>query len=199
MAFRHLQQFFYCLTIVLILASCRKAHAPSPLPANDLQFSDLNDREVKYKGPAAIIDLNKDNEPDLVFGVLPVGDPLNNVDKTQFRVSSGIFTRLPVNHLEQVPMLDRSDTVFLNNFNGYNWYEISSVILVEKVEDVAGTIVWRGNWQTAAKNYLPVQVLKNEQRFNGWVELSFDLANEKIILHRAAISKHPERNTRAGI
>ncbi len=192
-------QFFYCITALLILASCRKSHGPTPLPIDDMEFSDLNDREIKYKGRPAIIDVNKDNEPDLIFGVLLVGDPLNNLDKTQYRVSSGIFTRLPVNHLEQVPMLRRADTVFLNNFNGYHWYEISSVILVEKIEDLAGTVVWRGNWQTAAKNYLPIQVIRNGQRFTGWVELTVDIANERIILHRSAISKDPGKSVRVGM
>jgi len=46
---------------------------------------------------------------------------------------------------------------------------------------------------------LPVQVLVNNQRFNGWVELSFDMSAEKIILHKAAISKLPERGVIAGV
>jgi hypothetical protein len=39
----------------------------------------------------------------------------------------------------------------------------------------------------------------NKQRFNGWIELSFDTNGEKIILHKAAISKMPEKYVIAGI
>jgi len=193
------KQFICTAAIILSLASCRKSVDAIPIPIDEMEYTDLNNREIKYNGPSAVIDLNNDNEPDLIFGVLLVGDPLNNVDKRQYRVGSGIFTKLPVNHIEQVPMLNKADTVFLNNFNGYNWYEISSITLIERVENLAGTIIWRGNWRTAAKNYLPVQVLKNEERFNGWVELTVDIANEKIILHRTAISIHPEKNIRVGL
>jgi hypothetical protein len=199
MAIRTVAESLYILTVLFVLASCKKETDTLPLPVDEMEYVDLNNREIRHNSRSAIIDLNKDNEPDLIFGVMLVGDPLHNLDKTQYRVGSGIFSRLPVNHLEQVPMLNKTDTVFLTNFNGYDWYEISSVILVEKVENLAGTIVWRGNWQTAAKNYLPVQVIKNGKRFTGWVELTVDITTEKITLHRTAINKRPEKSTRAGM
>jgi hypothetical protein len=199
MAIRTVTKSLYILTVLFVFASCKKETYTLPLPVDEMEYVDLNNREIRRNSRSAIIDLNKDNEPDLIFGVLLVGDPLHSLDKTQYRVGSGIFSRLPVNYLEQVPMLNKTDTVFLTNFKGYDWYEISSVILVEKVENLAGTIVWRGNWQTAAKNYVPVQVIKNQQRFTGWVELTVDIVNEKIILHRSAISKHPEKIIRAGM
>jgi hypothetical protein len=46
---------------------------------------------------------------------------------------------------------------------------------------------------------LPIQIKKDNKRFNGWVELSFDMDAEKVILHRAAISKLPESQVIAGI
>lgn len=193
------RQFIYVAVAFLVLVSCRKPVDTFPLPVDEMDYTDLNNRQIKYNSSSAVIDLNKDNEPDLIFSVLSVGDPVNQVDKRQFRVGSGIYTKLPVNNIEQVPVLSRTDTVFISDFNGYSWWEISSIILIERTENSAGVITWGGNWKTAAKNYLPVQVIKNEQRFNGWVELTADIANERIILHRTAISKHPEKNIRAGM
>jgi hypothetical protein len=59
--------------------------------------------------------------------------------------------------------------------------------------------VWEGNWKTATKKYLPIQVRKNNLRFNGWIELTVDTLHEKIILHRAAISKAGEKEIIAGL
>lgn len=199
MTFPTSQNFVSFIILLVLLVSCQKAHDPSRPPIYEMDYVDLNDQEIKDKSRPAVLDLDMDQKPDLIFGILLVGDPVNQLDKTQYRVTSGIYTRLPVNYLEQVPKLSRGDMIPLHNFNGHQWYEVSSVVLAERIENIAGTIRWNGNWQNATKNFLPIQLIKNNQRFNGWIELTFDLVNEKIILHRAATSKHPEKDIRAGI
>lgn len=69
---------------------------------------------------------------------------------------------------------------------------------MERNEFATGTILWRGNWVDKGKRYMPFQIYKNNQRYNGWIELTADKEAEKIILHRMAISKEAEKNIIAG-
>ena len=104
-----------------------------------------------------------------------------------------------MNSNENAPVLQKGELVPLENFGGYNWYEVSQIELAQKVTGMTGEPFWEGLWKSSNHDYLPVQILVNNQRFNGWVELSFDINSEKIILHKAAISKLPERFVIAGI
>jgi len=47
--------------------------------------------------------------------------------------------------------------------------------------------------------YLPLQIIIEGKRHNGWIELTADQQNERLILHRAAISKSPEKIIKAGL
>ncbi len=122
-----------------------------------------------------------------------VGDPLHMQDKLKWMVTSDIDTNLPVNTLEQSLVMSKGDLVPLDDFNGYHWYNASSVMLAQKITSTTGPVFWEGNRKNATALYLPVQVLKNGQRFNGWVQWSMDMANESVVLHLAAISKVAER------
>jgi len=106
---------------------------------------------------------------------------------------------LPININEHIMPMDKQQTIPLDNFNAHEWYNVGHSILVEKNEFVSGTIIWRGVWQEANKKYLPFQVTQNGLRYNGWVELSVDIANQQLVLHRAAISKQPEKEIQAGL
>lgn len=182
--------------------SCKKDPVtPAPIPTEppvEMIYKDLEEKEIRFAQPAFIIDLDEDNTSDLIFSVWLVGDPILQQDKRQFRVGSGVNTNLAVNAAEEAPALLKDENIPLSNFNGYNWYKVSSVILVQRIEDVNGTIRWNGTWQGVTKKYLPFQLLKNNQRFNGWLELSVDITNEKLVLHRLAISKNAEKEIKAG-
>ena len=194
------------LAIVLIATtlflSCKKNDArriPLPTdPAEEITYTDLHEKEIKYNEPATIIDIDQDNTTDLIFSVWLVGDPVLKQDKQQFRISSGINTSMAVNVNEEVPAMVKNDLIPIANFNGYNWFKVSSIILVQRIENENGVISWHGNWQGAVKKYLPLQLEKNNQRYNGWVELTVDTANQKLVLHRLAMSKKSEKNIKAG-
>jgi hypothetical protein len=190
------------LIAALLFTSCKKDDVkPSSIPTDpspEMVYKNLGEKEIKYAQPSIVIDLDSDNQADLIFGVLLVGDPVEQLDKRQFRVTSGINTNLPVNASEQVPAMIKDETIPISDFNGYNWFKVSSIILVQRVEDINGGISWNGNWKGAIKKYLPFQLLKNDQRFNGWIEISADVVNEKVVLHRLAISKVAEKEIKAG-
>lgn len=193
----------FIIIVVISLTSCRKKTitVPTPLqpkPIVEMNYTNLNNREIKYQQSGATLDVNNDNRADLFFGVHLVGDRIYAVDKRQFIVVSSINTSLAVNINEQIFPLSQSDSIKLENFNESNWYNASEIILMERNEFATGTILWRGNWVDRGKKYMPFQVYKNDQRFNGWVELTADKENEKIILHRMAISKQAEKDIIAG-
>lgn len=183
--------------------SCRKTpiiipSLPQPKPIVEMDYTNLNNREIKYQQSGASLDVNKDNKADLFFGVQLVGDRIYAVDKRQFIVLSSFHTSLPINMNEQIFPLNQSDSIKLENFNGSNWYSASEIILMERNEFATGTILWRGNWLDQGKKYLPFQIIKDNKRFNGWIELTADKEGEKVILHRMAISKESEKDIKAG-
>lgn len=189
--------FLAAAVAALLLFSCKKDDVVI-IPQPVMEYTDLHDSVVQAGKPLSTFDFDGDGFSDLRFNVTLIGDPLLGQDKSQFRVSSGIHSKLPVNSAEHVPVMNRGDIIPLANFSGYQWWLVSSVVMVERVENTGGQIWWQGNWQGAIKKYLPFQMIKNGQRHNGWVELTVDEQGEKIILHRLAMSKEPEKEIKAG-
>lgn len=192
----------FVIGFIYLFSSCTKNdHYAYPTNPNFVEMDYLNlfDKKIKRHEPAAVLDLNKDGQYDLIFSVQLVGDALNQADKTQFNVSSSFYTNLPINVNEQILPMSQAQKIPLNNFNEHYWYNVGQSTLVEKVEFVSGNIIWRGVWQEAVKKYLPFQVTENGLRYNGWVELSVDIQNQELVLHRAAISKYPEKEIQAGL
>lgn len=171
---------------------------PQPQPAVEMVYTNLNNREVKYQKGSVALDVSKDNKADLIFGVQLVGDHINGVDKRQFIVSSSIYTALPVNSNEQIIPLNTKEIIPIANFNSNNWYVASEIVLMERNDFASGSVVWRGNWLDREKKYLPFQFLKNNQRYNGWIEVTADNTGERLVLHRMAICKEAEKDIRAG-
>lgn len=191
------------LAVIIVVAciSCKKENViPTvPLPPKvEMIYTDLKDREIKYQQTGAILDVNNDNRADLFFGVQLIGDHINAVDKRQYIILSSLSTALAVNINEQIMPLNQKEIIPLDDFNGNNWYGASEIILMERNEFATGLIIWRGNWLDHGKKYLPFQVLKNNQRYNGWVEMTADKQGERLVLHRMAISKEAEKEIKAG-
>lgn len=190
-----------CMAI-LTLASCSKTPLPTPSPVPGtpaMSYINLNDMQIAYARPGKAIDVNKDGRNDLYFGVELVGDPIEKLDKRQFVVITSIYTYLPVTANEQVMPLTREAVIPVADFNNANWYNASEITLVERIETTDAVISWRGSFLNSTGKYLPIQVMKNNERYNGWVELSFDQINQQLILHRAAISSKPEVAVKAGL
>lgn len=179
----------------VLFTGCKKDDQVPPVvrtPVQEMNLINLNDIEVKQGMPAMILDLNGDGKNDIAFGTMLVGDPIYMVDKVQFVANSDIDTNMPVNTNEYNPVMNEGDSIPLNDFSGYKWYRLSSVMLMQKIIGMNVPVIWEGNWKNAIKKYLPVQVVKNSKRFNGWILLSTDTINENIILHSAAVCKYPE-------
>lgn len=180
----------------LTFISCSKDETPAPVA--EMVYINLQDKAVKHNEPATSIDLNQDGTKDIIFGTIAVGDPVNQLDKWQYRIGSDIETRLAVNDQEQVPMLSKDQRIPVQGFNGFTWFEASSIVLMQKNISDKLPVFWSGIWVNANRRYIPVQVKKAGKKYNGWIELSTDITQEKIILHKAAITKEPEKDALAG-
>lgn len=186
--------FSMILIAVFFLMSCDKPINVDP----QMLYTDLGNKTVGFNESYSI-DLNKDGVTDVRFHTLLVGNPISKQDKRKYLVSSKINCLLPINSNENAPLLFKGEVVPLENFSGYIWYGIAQIELAQKVIGATGDPFWEGLWKSCNHNYLPIQVKSDNQRFNGWVELTFDRNTEKVILHRAAISKLAESEVIAGL
>jgi len=183
----------------LLLFSCKKTGVkPEPLVVSHSQmfYKDLQNAEVKYLQPK-FVDIDNDGSADFRFAVQLVGDPVLQRDRIQFNVTSGIQRNLLNNAQDESPKLNKLDSI-KQNHPGYTWWQISSIVLAEKIVTYNGN-TWEGLWKNANHNYLPVQVEKNGKLYHGWVELSFSTAEEKLILHRSALCTEDNKGIMAGV
>jgi len=191
-----MKRFFILLSSVVLIASCKKDET-TPVDDKPMVYIDLKDSAVTFNH-STYFDLDGDGQKDILFNTLLVGDAANKLDKKQWYVTSSFTTSLPVNTSEAIPVLNMADSIPVANFNGYNWYNASAIILAQKVIGETGDPYWQGDWKNATHRFIPVQVQKANGVYNAWVEVSFSTANEKIILHKAAISKKAGKAIAAG-
>ncbi|MGZ3845957.1 MAG: hypothetical protein ACXVBJ_16070 [Flavisolibacter sp.] len=192
---------YLLLAIVTIVVACGKEKPPVPTVPPDssdpvMTYRDLQNKEVKY-GQLQEIDVDGDGSKDIRFNVLLVGDPVLQRDRVQFYANSGIKRNLLNNSVDESPMLNKGDSISKKH-PGYDWWEISAIVLAEKIIDNNGSY-WQGLWKNADHKYLPIQFEKDSKLYHGWVELSFNTTEEKLILHKAAISTEADKRVRAGI
>ncbi len=182
---------------VLLLAACKKTTiTPPPTPHPQMQYLHLHDESIRF-GQIKKIDINSDGTDDFLVSTLLVGDPILERDRRQYYISSSTESRFLQDGTNQSPVLNKGDQVMLQH-PGYNWLEVTSLLLAEKIVPVIGNPFWQGAWKQATHHYLPVQVKKNGSIFNGWIELSFTTTLEEMILHKAAICTEAGKTIKAG-
>lgn len=187
------------MLLLVMAAACKKTtkvipEAQSPYA---MQYTDLKDTSIRMSRAAAF-DLNNDGEWDIFFGTMLVGDPVRQEDKHQWLVYSSFNSNLPVSSVETIPVLRSGDVIPAGDFPGYKWYNGSAVCLVQKVVGFVLPPVWEGDWKNANRQYIPLQVKKSGALYNGWVEVSFNTAAEKLVLHKAAVCMETGKLVLAG-
>lgn len=193
-----MRKILVIITASALFIACSKNPPLNPPLASYpiMTYKNLNDLVVKY-GQTQYIDVDNDGSNDFKFDVLLVGDPILQRDRIQFYANSGIKRNLLNNQVDESPMLNKGDSIGKIH-NGYTWWEISAIVLAEKIVDDNGSH-WEGLWKNADHKYLPIQMEKNNKLYHGWVELSFNTTEEKMILHKTAISTEEEKSVQAGI
>ena len=191
--------FFGLLLPVLLLTACDdKDNIQPPTQVHPkMRYTELNNVTIKF-GQQNSLDIDGDNMKDLLFSTVLVGDPIARVDKRRYFVTASFDVFSLVNEQEETPALDKEDVITIGNPRDFNWYNASSLVLAEKIIEETGPGHWEGNWKNADHKYLPVQVRKNNLRHNGWVEVSFKMDSEEVILHRAAFAVEAGKEVKAG-
>lgn len=196
---KNMRYYLFLCLCTLLLVSCRKENKPPEIPASptDISYHNLKDTVLKWGADPIAYDLDLNQRFDLVFYTELVGDFINKTDKRKYLVLSSITTLLPVNPDETVPALQKNTSIGAT-LTGHEWYAFSEVALMERHEHESGTIQWFGNWLNQSKKYLPFQLVKAQQVHYGWVEISTNIYNGTITLHRAAWRTTPNQPLLAG-
>jgi len=186
------------LLAAVLLYACKKNN-DDPLPEPTMEFLSLDNAEVK-DGVFQRVDLGEANSPDFTFSTRTVTDAALNQTKFQFIVTTRIDSYLMLTTGTQTgKKFTKGDSIRTVAAAGSTWASFSLMILAQKITPATGAASWDGEWKNASHHFLPVKITrKNGDIHVGWVELSMDIASEKIILHRAAISIEPDKNVRAG-
>jgi len=185
--------------LLLFITACKKdkKEIPDPVPSQPgMSYFDLKDSTVSLGG-LNVLDLDRDGKYDLFCSTLLVGDPVLMQDKWQWLVNSSLEANLPVKN-EIVPAMEKGTIIPVQDFSGYGWFNASSIVLAQKVIGLIQPPFWEGAWKGASHQYLPFQLVRPGGLYNGWVELSFNQAGEKVILHKAALSKISNTGIKAG-
>jgi len=185
------------LFIGLMAVSCHKDPVQPPKqPPASMKYVAFHDLELPF-GKGLSIDLDEDGMKDIFFSSILVGDPLDQADKHQFLFGTSPYTFSPVNDMEETPALTQGGVISAASFPGHHWYN-ANVILAQKVikENIPDS--WLGNWKDKSHRYIVLRVDQHDQPYYGWIELSFDMQGEKIVLHRAALCKESGREVKAG-
>lgn len=194
--FFSLQKWIWLLLLTAAFSSCRKNNSIVPESNAVMQYLNLQNTKLLFE-QSMIIDINKDGTADFLFATLLVGDPVLKRDRKQFYAYSLKAAYLLNDNEDQSPVFNKGEAI-ADVVNGFQWYEVSAIVLAEKIVPLTGAPFWTGSWKATDHKYLPVQVKKNEKLYNGWIELSFDSTAENLILHKAAICTVPGKPIKAG-
>lgn len=191
-----MKKIYLAIFTLAFLAGCQKDEIIKPVIDPEMQYTDLHDSVVS-SNQFVNVDIDADGKRDFSFETLLVGDPILQRDRLQFYANSKIGTNLMNDENDQSPVMQKGELISLNP-SGYTWWEISAIVLAEKIDPLVGSPYWDGPWKNASHKYLPVQVKKNELIYQGWIELSMNTEAGQLILHKAAISREAGKNIKAG-
>lgn len=186
----------FAILLMLGLISCEKKPVNPVEPAPLMRYTDLANFEIT-QGKVRTIDLDGDGRKDFGFETMLVGDPILQRDRLLYIVFSTIGTFLLNNVQDETPPLSSGGRIGFSH-PGFEWNEVSSLPLAEKLMFASGEISWDGLWKSARHKFIPLHIKSSGQVFFGWIEVSFDRAGEKLILHRAAISREAGKEVVAG-
>jgi hypothetical protein len=198
-----MNKLYLLLAFVVIASACEKDKNkdndnPGQHPA--MTYVDLQNREIRLN-QEAVFDLDGDDRLDVAFLVYHIGDPVEQKEKTRFTIlGSAIVSFLTKDENDQSysPVKNTNDVIHIANELPYEWWGASETSLAQKTEPQGQPAYWEGNWKNASHKFFPIQFVKMNKRYAGWIELSFDMQAEKLVLHRAAFSKVADTDILAG-
>ena len=95
-----------------------------------MDYIDLKDAHISFN-TYQHVDLDNDNKTDFKFLTMFVNDPLLNRDELHFYATSKIHLLQLNNGHDESPVLSK-DHLIKAEHEDFTWYEVSSILLVEK-------------------------------------------------------------------
>ena len=193
-----MNKFVLFSSVILTLASCQKETVKpvNPEIPPPMTYTALNDAELAF-GSSKGLDIDGNGSLDFLFHTVYLGDALLKRDRKQYCITSGIGCNLLNDANDESPVLQKGDKVKAIH-PGYDWWQISLIVLAEKIIPEDAAEFWQGAWKNASHKYMPVKIMKDEKPYHGWIELSFDAHTEKLLLHKMAICRLPDVEIKAG-
>ena len=189
--------FIFTTILALIILHSTSCDKNPVMPAVNMHYTDLHNMEVKLNDLVRV-DLDQDGVNDIRFSTVLVGDPILKTDYHQLTCSTIGNEHTPVNSNNETPALAAGASISANAFPGYPW-NYALVILTQKVEKDGAPSYWDGNWKDASHRHLAIRINRDNHSYYGWLELSFDSTEEKLVLHRAGFSTSPDTEIKAGM
>ncbi|GAB6283797.1 MAG: hypothetical protein STSR0008_26380 [Ignavibacterium sp.] len=140
---------------------------------NPTQSEDTNKKYYSGENP---IDLNSDGQNDVRWELRYIGN------KT---TTDAMFTVWPINGSELLyssqygnPLFVKGDTIKFNVIQPLHWYSLPLDLASKRTN----TGQWQGNW-TGKTSYMAIKISFNNNFHCGWVNVTMDTINEKIIFN----------------
>lgn len=184
-----------------MITGCKKEkpepEVQRPKDAPQMEIKSIDDT-VRF-GKSYLLHVDNDRDVDFSVASFIIGDAATALDRRVWEWRSGSHAQLALDQQEQTPMLNLYDSISAGSFGNFQWLPYSTTLLLQKLVKANQPDTWDGNWANANHNFLPIKIFRNDQHFGGWVEISFLKASEKLVIHRAAVSKLPGVRTYAGL
>lgn len=184
------------LTMITIISCGKKEPISTP---KAIEYVNLNHTAVTTNNVLSI-DLDKNGTTDFVVTKELRETNAGQDDILEFRVIGAQQNRVLVQTDGTPARKDAGSIIRTEDEQGFSWDATTPAVIINRVltPDPANSY-WEGSWLQQFNKYLPIQLLKEGKKYNGWLQLSF--SNElpsRIVVHDAAFNKIADQPIQAG-
>lgn len=199
--------FCFLLGLTLIL-SCTKEQGDPVTATPDLKYlpkmrvKEFN-QEVSKRSNFLSLDIDGNGFGDVSYQTYHVEDMALPGYKLKFYVGGSNLVSFPLHtgkNEQETLSLKKGDIIDNHSFlHPFAWTNYPFVLMATKFEPYFNKpAFWEGKWKDASHVYQAFRLEYPTGIYYGWVELSFNMADEKLIIHSAAISVEPGKGVTAG-
>ena len=195
---------FYAVLFLSFFTSCKKEAAQKEtlfyLPKMAVKTFE---KEISKRLNILSLDVDNNGFGDVTYQTYYNQDMNLPGYKLKFYASGSSLISFPLNansqDQETLP-LKKGDVIDKNSFAfPYQWTHQPFVLMATKAEPYFNKpIYWEGAWREASHIYQGFKLEYPTGVYYGWVELSFDTAAERLMIHKAAMSTELDKGVKAG-
>jgi hypothetical protein len=171
-----------CISFLQI--SCDKDQDPEyPAPVSMIRHIVFNEPEAVYYNHPVTLDLNGDLEDDFLFtvGLFENGSYADQ----RFVAVSLRHSRIKLIDVDAAAYLPGYPVSDVTASDPAIWSHETGILMTQSIGN-DGTKYWHGSWITSPEGYLAISFLVNDRYHYGWIKLSADPENQRILIHEFA-------------